>query len=161
MAGARVAIDKIVPLHYEINLLGESKVAFEFLEFREVAVFVSPAIEQFHDYLVSNFDRLHPGDIESAPDLTGEELRENLEWRRYHKATAHINQSIREFQSEAQRKISPDSVPETSVKLDPWPTPEKDPDLFYETASRRGSPYRRLSPFEWNAGDTASPQPEP
>lgn len=149
MSAAQAAIDKVVPLHYEINLLGESKVAFEFLEFREAAAFVSPAIEKFHDYLVSNFDRID--------DL---DLYERLEWRRYYKSSVHIGTAIRDFQSVAQQKISPDSVPKNApAKLDPWLTPEKHPDLFYAGAGRRNSVYRRESPFDWDAGDTADEPP--
>lgn len=164
MGAAQAAIDKVVPLHYEIDLLGERKVAFEFLEFREVAVFISPAVEQFHNYLVANFDRLRPSDSggdKHAATLTGNDLRETLEWRRYYKAITHIGTAIREFQAAAKRTISPDSVPKDEpARRDPWPTPEGDPDLFYADAAQRSSPYRRMSPFDWNSGDTADPPPE-
>ena len=159
MDSARTAINKVVPLSYDIELLGEPKVAFEFLEFREAAVFVSPAIEQFHHYLVSNFDRLRET---AAATLTEDELHESLEWRRYYKATVHISTAIRDFQFAAQRKISPDSVPKDEPeKREPLITPEKDPDLFYGGASRRNSVYMRRSPFDWNAGDTADPPTSP
>lgn len=151
ISAAEVAIDKIVPLHYEIGLLGESKLAFEFLEFREAAVFVAPAMKQFHNYLVAN---------SPVAELTVEEIGKSLEWRRYFKATVHVHTAIHDFQAVAQQAISPDSVPKDApAKLDPWLTPEKDPDLFYAGASRRNSIYRRESPFDWNAGDTADPHP--
>lgn len=161
MDAAQDAIDQIIPLHYEIDLLGEAKVAFEFLEFREVAVFVAPAIEQFHQYLVGNFDRLHPGDIEAAPELTVEEMRESLEWRRSYKAAVHLGTAIRDFHAVAQRRISPDAAPEDEpAKREPWPTPEGNADLFYAGAFRRNSIFMQPSPFDWNRGDTADPTPE-
>lgn len=151
MAAADAAIDNIVPLHYEISLLGESKVAFEFLEFRETAVFVSPAMKQFHEYLVAN---------SPVAELTADDISRSLEWRRYFKATVHIHTAIHDFQSAAQRTISPDSVPKDGpAKLDPWLTSEKHPDLFYAGAGRRNSIYRRESPFDWDAGDTADEPP--
>jgi hypothetical protein len=81
MDSARAAIDRVVPLSYEIDLLGESRLALELLEFRETAVFISPAVEQFHSYLVANINRLHPRDTGDgrASMLTGEELHETLE----------------------------------------------------------------------------------
>lgn len=151
MRAAKVAIDKIVPLHYEIGLLGESKLAFEFLEFRETAVFVAPAMKQFHNYFVAN---------SPVAELTVEEIGKSLEWRRYYKATVHVHTAIHDFQTVARQTISPDSVPEDApAKLDPWLTPEKYPDLFYAGAGQRSSPYRRESPFDWNAGDTADGPP--
>ncbi|SIJ55387.1 Uncharacterised protein [Mycobacteroides abscessus subsp. bolletii] len=151
MSAAEAAIDKIVPLHYEISLLGESKVAFEFLEFREAAVFVSPAMKQFHRYLVAN---------SPIANLTADKLQKSLEWRRYFKATTHVHTAIHEFHSVAQAKISPDSVPKGGpAKLEPLITPDKHPDLFYAGGARTNSPYRRESPFNWNAGDTADDQP--
>lgn len=153
MTAAEAAIDKIVPLHYEISLLGESEVAFEFLEFKETAVFVSPAMKQFHQYLVAN---------SPVAELTADEIHRSLEWRRYFKATVHIHTAIHDFQSVAQQKISPDSVPKDApAKLDPWLTPETHPDLFYAGAGRRNSIYRRESPFDWDAGDTADPPTSP
>lgn len=155
------AINKVVPLSYEIELLGETTVAFEFLEFRETAVFIEPAVEQFHDYLVANFDRIRSGEGPGEP-LMQDELRETLEWRRYYKASVHIQTAIRDFLLVAQRKISPQSVPENApARMTPVITPDEHPDLFYAGAGRRNSIFMRSSPFDWNAGDTADPPHSP
>lgn len=152
MDAAQAAIDKVAPLSYDMQLLGETGLYMKFQEVRQVGEFVAPAFVKYHRYLVANFTRIRAaleGDKASGEALKAE-VRASLEFKRYGKAVTHLNATHLDFQLAAQQKISPDSLPKGElppVGLNVPPTlPGMSP-----------NPFRRLSPYDWNAGDTAEP----
>jgi hypothetical protein len=89
------------------------------------------------------------------------ELYESLQWRRYYKAGQHLGEASLNFQFAAQKAISPQSLPKNATtRVEPVITPEKHPDLVYRPPGAPQNIYQRPSPFDWNAGDTADPEPE-
>ncbi|WP_006247165.1 hypothetical protein [Mycolicibacterium tusciae] len=160
MRAAQAAVDKVAPLAYDLQLLGETELYMELQEVRQAGEFVEPAFVQYHRYLVANYDRIERGKGEDG--LAEAEFYASLAYKRYCKATTHLSTTQLQFQFAAQRKISPHSLPERTPKtFEPVITPEKHPDLFYAPPHVSQNPYRRPSPFDWNAGDTADPRPEP
>lgn len=159
MGQAQMAIDRVAPLSYDMELLGEPELYTEFQEVRQVGEFVAPAFRQFHEYLVANFARLSPDLLgaNTLGKLTADELHASLEWRRYYKAGQHLSHASLDLHFAARRKISPQSVPKDAPpgRLGPVITPEKHPDIFYPRPGRSQNPFRRPSAFDWNAGDTA------
>lgn len=155
MDGAQTAIGKVAPLSYDLMLLGESELAMEFQEVRQVGEFVRPAFVQYHRYLVENFNRIRAAREEGGEALQRmtAEVQASLACRRYVKASDHLSKAGIDFQFPAQQKISPHSMPEgklpksVEVDLPPWPL----------RASQ--NPFRRPSPLDWNAGDTADDEP--
>ncbi len=155
MDAAQTAIDKVAPLSYDMRLLGESRLFMEFQEVREVGEFVGPAFVQYHRYLVANFTRIRAaleGDKETGEAMTAE-IHASIEFRRYDKATRHLNIAHLDFQLAAQQKISPDSLPKGEL-------PSMDMDLPPRPPGASPNPYRRPSSLDWNAGDTAEPEPK-
>ncbi|MFL0293817.1 hypothetical protein ACJH6J_22610 [Mycobacterium sp. SMC-18] len=158
MAAAETAIGKVAPLSYDVQLLGESTLYMELQEIRQAGEYVAPAYAQFHEYLVSNFDRLRHNDRapESVSELTAHELYESLEWRRYYKAGQHLGEVHVNFQFAARTRISPHSVPKDAPdRVGPVITPDKDPDLFYPPPGAPQNIYQRPSVYDWRTGDTA------
>jgi hypothetical protein len=160
MDAAQTAIDKVAPLSYDMMLLGESELYMEFQEVRQVGEFVGPAFVQYHRYLVANFSRLRaaPGEDNAPEELTKAELYASLPYRRYDKATRHLSRASLDFQFAARKKISPHSLPEgeqTKPVDRDW-----DIDLPPRPPGASPNPYRRPSRLDWNAGDTAEPEPE-
>ncbi len=151
MDAAKAAIDKVAPLSYDMGLLGESGLFMKFQEVRQVGEFVAPAFVQYHRYLAANFTRIRAareGDSALREAMTAE-IHASIEFRRYDKATRHLKSAQLDFQFAAEQTISPDSLPKgelPSVDVPPRP-PGTSP-----------NPYRRLSPLDWNAGDTAEPE---
>lgn len=148
MNAAQVAIGKVAPLAYDLQLLGETELSMELQEVRQVGEFVAPAFVQYHRYLLANYDRI----LGKGENGLGEaELYASLAHRRYSKATTHLSKAQIDFQFAAQQKISPHSLPEVelpkSVEMDMPPIPP----------GMSPNPFRRLSPYDWNAGDTADP----
>lgn len=163
MEAAQTAIAKIAPLAYDMQLLGETNLYIELQEVRQAGEHVAPAYRKFHQYLVANFARLRPpaGNVLMTEVITAE-LHASLAWRRYWKAGQHLSHAGLDFQFAAQRAISPHSLPEnTPTRMEPIIIPEKDPDVFYPPPGASQNIYRRPSPFDWDAGDTADPAPEP
>jgi hypothetical protein len=155
MDAAQDAIAKVAPLSYDMMLLGENGLATEFPEVRQVGEFVRPAFVQYHQYLVENFARLHAAREEGGEQLqrTTAEVQASLPFRRYWKASEHLSRAGIDLQFAAQRRIGPDSLPErklpNSVEMDLPPMPP----------GMSPNPFRRLSPLDWNAGDTADDEP--
>jgi hypothetical protein len=119
MDAAQAAIDKVAPLSYDMQLLGESGLYMKFQEARQVGEFVAPALRQYHRYLVANFTRIRAareGD-NAAGEAISAELYASLAYRRYDKATRHLNRAHLDFQLAAQQKISPDSLPKGELPL--------------------------------------------
>jgi hypothetical protein len=150
MDAAQAAIDKVAPLSYDMQLLGESGLYMKFQEVRQVGEFVAPAFRQYHRYLVANFTRIRAAREEGGEALkrTTAEVQASLEYRRYAKATAHLSRSHLDFQLAAQQKISPHSLPEGEL-------PSMDMDLPPMPPGLSPNPFRLPSPYDWNAGDTA------
>jgi hypothetical protein len=163
MDAAQAAIGKVAPLSYDMQLLGETGLYMEFQEVRQAGEYVAPAFEQFHRYLVANHARFRaPAGSVLMAEAIRAELYQSMEWRRYYKAGQHLSQVNLDFQFAAQRKISPESLPKDAPeRVDPAITPDKHPDLFYRPPGASQNIYQRPSPFDWNAGDTADPAPEP
>lgn len=157
MEAAHAAIGKVAPLSYDMQLLGETELAMELQEIRQVGEFVAPAFQQFHEYLLAR-TWPDPSDAHPQGKPTADELHASLEWRRYWKAAQHLSHESVTFQFAAQKKISPQSLPENvPTRIGPVFTPENRPDLFYPPPGTSQNPFRRPSPLDWNAGDTADP----
>lgn len=152
---AQTAIGKVAPVSYDMMLLGETGLSMDFQEVRQVGEYVRPAFIQYHRYLVENFTRIRAAREEGGEALQRmtAEVQASLACRRYVKASDHLAKAGIDFQFAAQQKISPHSMPEgtlpKSVELDlpPWPL------------SASQNPFRRPSPLDWNAGDTADEPP--
>ena len=149
MYAAQTAIEKVYPLSYDMMLLGEPELCMEFQEVRQVGEFVAPAFRQYHEYLVANYDRIQLGKGENG--LGEAELYASLACRRYIKASAHLSRADVDFQDAARQKISPHSMPEGKLRK------SVESELPPRPLSAPQNPYRRLSPLDWNAGDTADP----
>lgn len=155
MDAAQDAIGKVAPLFYDMMLLGKSELAMEFQEVRQVGEFVRPAFVQYHRYLVAIFTRIRAAREEGGEALQRmtTEVQASLACRRYVKASDHLSKAGIDFQFAAQQMISPHSMPEgklpKSVEIDlpPWPL------------SASHNPFRRPSPLDWNAGDSADDEP--
>jgi hypothetical protein len=118
---------------------------------------VGPAFVQYHRYLVANFTRMRAaleGDRETREAMKAE-IYASVEFRRYDKATKHLNSAHTDFQLAAQQKISPHSLPEGELPK------AIDMDLPSRPPGASPNPYRRPSPLDWNAGDTAEPDNNP
>jgi hypothetical protein len=154
MDAAQTAIGKVAALSYDMMLLGETGLYMDFQEVRQVGEFVRPAFVQYHRYLVENFTRIRAAREEGGEALQSStaEVQASLAFRRYWKASEHLSRAGMDFQFAAQQKISPRSMPERELSK------SVEMDLPLRPPTMSPNPYRRLSPYDWNAGDTAGPE---
>lgn len=151
MNAADGAIDKVAPLSYDLLLLGEKELYMKFQEVRQVGEYVRPAFVGYYLYLNRQRE-------DNAPTFPTREAMlaahyASIEYRRYSKAMHHLTNTFGDFQRAAQQKISPHSLPEGDL---PKPMDiERDFSL-----PPMGDIYRNPSPYDWDAGDTAEPEPK-
>lgn len=151
MDAAQDAIGKVAPLSYDMMLLGETGLSMDFQEVRQVGEFVRPAFVQYHRYLAENVARIRAAREEGGETLERmtAEVQASLAFRRYYKASEHLSRAGIDFQFAAQQKISPHSMPERKVPK------SVESDLPPIPPGMSPNPFRRPSPLDWNAGDTA------